>query len=568
MGGELEPWVARLHTLPLSNDERGRAYVHIMTNDNMKALLANENATSETCVSAVRELLRLAAAAAQPSASPQVDASPDICWALVGPELAAPPLLPELHQFMTTPPVAKIPTTRSAMQLIRNHPIAAHFTVADGRLAEIVGHSICLTHTVGSPSEVDTVILEHTTVVQVIQTLDNALASGHRIGLQVERDKGDDTSLMTLVSPSGRSLRPDGVMRTLDGLRMLAKWEDKGPNHAIHDAVADLQAKTAAWTPLYYGNAQYLPCFAAAGSILQFYAIPRDLAHQPVPITPCVSMMNPEHRAELAMYCVKFYQLLKAQKEAYPAHVLPAAKDLVAVTGAAPEQVTRTLHFRTDRVVVQKRIQPWSLYARWTGTEVGELAAVYQATASAQGLVHAVAGPQVDDDKYTVVLQPVGLPHTAATPRDEEGLRRAAHALLHALAAIHAAGFVHRDLRWPNVAAAYDKTRWFLLDLEMCVRVDRACQPARRPPSWTTGTLVGNSYVAASDLYQLGRMLQDHRQHVSSAEGLQFMSLLASPAQELHDRAVTAQSLLAHAWLQCPGVHCAEVGAQPGETGG
>ena len=90
-----------------------------------------------------------------------------MCWALVAPGLAAPPRLLDLHQFMTTAPTAKIPTTRSAMQLISSHPIAAHFTMADGRLAEIVGHSICLTHTVGTPSEMDTVILEHSTVVQV-----------------------------------------------------------------------------------------------------------------------------------------------------------------------------------------------------------------------------------------------------------------------------------------------------------------------------------------------------------------------------------------------------------------
>ena len=45
----------------------------------------------------------------------------------------------------------------------------------------------------------------------------------------------------------------------------------------------------------------------------------------------------------LVALCLQFYQLLKAQKDAYPAHVLPAGKDLVAVTGAVPEQVTRTL---------------------------------------------------------------------------------------------------------------------------------------------------------------------------------------------------------------------------------
>ena len=35
-----------------------------------------------------------------------------------------------------------------------------------------------------------------------------------------------------------------------------AQWEDKAAGHNIRDAVVDLQAKTAAWTPLYYGNAQ------------------------------------------------------------------------------------------------------------------------------------------------------------------------------------------------------------------------------------------------------------------------------------------------------------------------
>ena len=95
-------------------------------------------------------------------------------------------------------------------------------------------------------------------------------------------------------------------------------------------------------------------------------------------------------------------------------------------------------YFRTDRIEVQKRITPWSLYARWTGVNFEDLAALYQATAGAQGLVHAVGGPQLSADKYTVVLQPVGLPHTAATPLDEGDVQRVAHGVLHALAAIHA----------------------------------------------------------------------------------------------------------------------------------
>ena len=116
-------------------------------------------------------------------------------------------------------------------------------------------------------------------------------------------------------------------------------------------------------------------------------------------------------------------------------------------------------------------------------------------------------------------------------------------------------------------AHCHARLRRFLLDLEMCVRVEHAWQPAQRPASWGTNALVEGSYVAASDLYQLGRMLQDHSSHVATPQGCEFLSLLASPAQALQAGAVTAESLLQHAWLRCRGASCMEAGAHPGETG-
>jgi len=72
------------------------------------------------------------------------------------------------------------------------------------------------------------------------------------------------------------------------------------------------------------------------------------------------------------------------------------SRDIVSVSGPPDEPVTRTLYFRTDVIAVHKRIQPWSRYARWTGVSFADLAALYQATAGAAGLVHVVAGPLLD----------------------------------------------------------------------------------------------------------------------------------------------------------------------------
>ena len=55
-------------------------------------------------------------------------------------------------------------------------------------------------------------------------------------------------------------------------------------------------------------RAQYLPCFAAAGTNVQFFAIPRGSPHVPVAITPIVSMANPMERAHLVLYCVKVWR--------------------------------------------------------------------------------------------------------------------------------------------------------------------------------------------------------------------------------------------------------------------
>ena len=68
----------------------------------------------------------------------------------------------------------------------------------------------------------------------------------------MERDQQDSSSLMTVKSCGGTSLRPDGALRARSGRRMLAKWEDKAAS--MEKAVEDLRKKTAAWTPLYYGE--------------------------------------------------------------------------------------------------------------------------------------------------------------------------------------------------------------------------------------------------------------------------------------------------------------------------
>ena len=63
-------------------------------------------------------------------------------------------------------------------------------------------------------------------------------------------------------------------------------------------------------------------------------------------------------------------------------------------------------------------------------------------------LVHCIAPPKLVDGVFSVELEPLGYERR---PSEEADLRHALRAVLQALQGMHQAGFVHRDVRWPNI---------------------------------------------------------------------------------------------------------------------
>jgi hypothetical protein len=124
------------------------------------------------------------------------------------------------------------------------------------------------------------------------------------------------------------------------------------------------------------------------------------------------------------------------------------------------------------------------------------------------------------------------------------------------------AGFVHRDLRWENVACIYGTKRWYLLDLEACCVVDKDPQTFRSV-IWDSNTLVGGLYTVASDLHLLGMLINKHCSLLLSEDAISFLQLLTRPAAELGT--LSADELLRHSWINCPGTTCRDAGADPGE---
>jgi hypothetical protein len=395
-------------------------------------------------------------------------------------------------------------------------------------------------------------------ILDPLLDLDELLSIQARIGLNASRDRGAGQTGTSRKTPSGQPLRPDGMLFGPDGRTLLIKWEEKDGIIGMSVAAKELGSKTAVWTRLYYGSLEYLLCFAAGGSSLQFHVVERGRPGAAVPVGSLYNLTKASDRALLAVTVFNLHALLAAVARSLPASVLPVGEEQVVENEAA--NYKRTLLFRSDSLTALKTIRPWQKYADYWGVVIKELQAVYKKTAKATGIVHAtiVNGPKVTGSTYSVELQPLGLQSADCRPNDETEAKHAAHGLLHGLSALHSAGFVHRDLRWENVAADFTKTRYFLLDLELCGRL--GAKPKFHLSTWGADTLVEGMYTAASDLTQLGKLLQSHT--IRSTKGQHFLQKLQVPASALK---ASAAGLLRHSWIGCSGASCVAAGALPDE---
>ena len=101
-------------------------------------------------------------------------------------------------------------------------------------------------------------------------------------------------------------------------------------------------------------------------------------------------------------------------------------------------------------------------------------------------------------------LRPVG---ARISFKSSQQLCSLVNSLLATLAPVHAAGFVHRDIRLDNVVKGPDG--WVLLDWELAGRIDQRV--------WWTGQMLppaikarSESYTCKTDLWQIGQLVLTH----------------------------------------------------------
>ncbi len=168
------------------------------------------------------------------------DTSDIHCEGLLQPALLALPQNPDqLASILFAQPARHIPIQKDVFDSFgANSSLRRMFVVDDSsaaKLARLV--STQLTFKLWLEGEPGTVHNVNQGLIVPLQDLDSLAPESHQ-GFLPRRDKGDPDSTMTLLSESA-SLRPDGVIRSNDGRRLLMKWEETADS--LTEAVEDLR---------------------------------------------------------------------------------------------------------------------------------------------------------------------------------------------------------------------------------------------------------------------------------------------------------------------------------------
>ena len=133
----------------------------------------------------------------------------------------------------------------------------------------------------------------------------------------------------------------------------------------------------------------------------------------------------------------------------------------------------------------------------------------------------------------TLRLRPVGLHlHIANSNQLHDLIKQ----LLATLTALHKQNWVHRDIRMDNLV--HGPTRWVLINWELAALAGQHVfwKSTYLPPEVNAGQL---PYTAACDLWQVGRIIEQH--NASSSEAMKhFANQLISKHFEFADHALHA----------------------------
>jgi hypothetical protein len=266
-----------------------------------------------------------------------------------------------------------------------------------------------------------------------------------------------DRNRSDLLSPSSLSktnLRPDFSV-WMDN-RLLLIGEEKAIDFDFPKAVVDLKTKSVSWyDTMMQENVPYRLAYAGTERRIQFFAIsPKD---ELIPISNLFSTQFAGSRMSIVRCVFNLFRIMRTialDRLNIPAYsVLPLYFSVIRPNSI----ITR------KRDYVEKRIL--SEFVRMCSISVENLTRLYAMLCHAPHCIQLLGSVRSQTAGDIILkLQPCGL---QIAPSTEEELKLCIRMVLEALAFINTHGWIHRDLRWPNIIKVGES--WLLIDFETAI---------------------------------------------------------------------------------------------------
>ncbi|CAG8557062.1 5318_t:CDS:2, partial [Gigaspora margarita] len=416
-----------------------------------------------------------------------IDNSNVICKGLLQKFEIIPRKVCELQQLINAPLLRKLPVTSGEEKI---YPELDEFVCTNdderrSTIAKIISTVLCSTinrRFLGNKSESMLHYPLDAMIMVPLETFNGFLGSD----LPIEID---------------RAKRPDFLCWVKNLL--IFKGEEKANANDLDMAINKLVEKFSVLDPVFFDKIQYMICYAAAGSSIRFYAIDgsEGAVKQLTALTNSLNASNHLDRITILCTIINIARIVLTISDDIPSTILPLGK--------RRKLGHSFITFYANSV--EKRVMKADLpYSKDLNSRIQFLESMYQYAKGYPGLVQIKKGPVFTKGVYKIVMKTRVIP---CMLRTDDELREMAKCVLTGLARLHGGGFVHRDIRLPNIlyipAWSFNKQK-----LGGLLR------------DWDENTLTNaGCYTSTSDMYQFGKLLEGY---MTTDEGEDFTNRLKS----------------------------------------
>ncbi len=319
-----------------------------------------------------------------------------------------------------------------------------------------------------------------------------------------------------------RNHRPDEVAY-VDNF-IVSKSEHKAEN--IDEAVSELTSKLADYNIVEYGvRIKVLPVIAAAGIFVEVGCV--DVRTRTYHKVNRFRTDHPRQRALIFLSMINVLRMIHTMTPFIPSNVTPLFKEVKGII------------YAVDHVVKRKTISdtcPPELY-----------------TILSRGEVPNAVRVEISKDGNKLKIFPKGVRIVDnALGLNETEVRSALRAILPCLAYIHSHGFVHRDIRWPNIIQEIkyahgneESVRYVVIDFEFAAKIGDLMEINNYIHERIVG--FGQYYFARHDLKLVAKLVRTwatSNNVTLSSDANDFVDSLSSDVKHL-----AATEALQHPWL-------------------